>query len=134
MTDKHLAKLKADLVKAERFADVYTYFFDHLGEDPAFLDRGRREENAFLKAVLPHVAEELLHKPVKMVDFLAIRLEDQPFLHGSCQFAGHLMTFFYFEDIAKGLAAVVSILNPKETHFIRFSGQRLTPPAEPSRN
>ena len=35
------------------------------------------------------------------------------------------MTFFYFEDIATGLAAAVSLLRPKDTHFIRFRGQRL---------
>jgi hypothetical protein len=61
-------------------------------------------------------------------------VKDQPFLHGSCQFAGHLMTFFYFDDITTGLAAVVSLRRPKDTQFIRFRGQRLTPMPEPSRN
>ena len=121
-------------MEAKQFSEVLAYFFDHLGADSAFLDRGHPEENAFLKAVLARVAEELLHQPVSMGDFLAVRVTDQPFLHGSCQFAGYLMTFFYFEDIAMGMAAVASILNAKETHFIRFSGKRLMPLPKPSRN
>jgi len=134
MFETHLAVLKDQLVTAKQFSDVYTYFFDHLGEDRAFLDCGKREDHTFLKSVLASVGQELLQQPVAVHDFLAIRVTDQPFLHGSCQFAGHLMTFFYFEDIATGLAAVASLRRPKDTHFIRFRGQRLTPMPEPSRN
>src|SRR5437763_1628356 len=125
MIDQHLAKLKDLLVTATQFADVYTYFFDHLVEDPAFLDCGEQYESDFLKVVLATVGQGFLNKPVTLMEYLAVRLTDRPFVHGSCQFAGHLMTFFYFEDIALGLAAVVSVVRPHgKTHFIRFRGQR----------
>ena len=47
-----------------------------------FFDRGQREDHVLLKTVLATVGEGLLNKPVTLHDFLAVRLTDQPFLHG----------------------------------------------------
>jgi hypothetical protein len=66
MFDEQLAALKDQLVTAKQFSDVYTYFFDRLGEDPAFLEHGQREDNKFLKSVLASVGEELVKQPLSL--------------------------------------------------------------------
>lgn len=131
---KRLDELKKRLTKGTDFKEIYTYFFDHLGENDKFLSNGERIGHELLEATLTRVAEELLQKAVVFTDFLAIRVRNEPFVHGSCMMAAHLLTYFYFEDIATGMAAVTGLSQPGKTYCIRFSTELRRPPPKPSTN
>jgi hypothetical protein len=131
---KRLDELKKQLREGTDFKKIYTFFFDHLGENDSFLGSGERIDHQLLEPTLKRIAEELLKKPVVFTDLLAIRVRDEPFVHGSCMMPGHLMTFFYFEDIAMGMAAVTGLSRSTMTHFVRFSTELRRPPAKPSAN
>jgi hypothetical protein len=129
-----LSTLKDKLVNAKEFADVYRYFLDHFGEDPAFMGLGDRAESPFLEAVFKQVGHQLLGRPVAVTQLLLTRLADRNFLHGACMLAGTLATVVYFEDIAVGLLAMVSPKEPGLMHYARFSGRQMLRGSEPSVN
>ena len=134
MTHKdRLEELRKQLREATEFQKVYTYFFDHLGENEEFLSNGERIDHPLLEATLKGIVETLLKKTVAP-SFLFVRVHGEPFIHGSCIVAGHLMTYFFFEDIAQGMTAVVSLSQRTKTHFIRFATELRRPPPKPSTN
>jgi hypothetical protein len=129
-----LATLKDKLVHAQNFTQVMEYFFDHFGEDPAFIALGDRAHDPFLEAVLREVGKQLFGGKVAVTDLLLTRLPEHQFLHGGCALNGKLANFLYFEDIHVGLLAVAMAVPVGEVKMVRFTGRRLPPVGEPSQN
>jgi hypothetical protein len=120
-----LATLKEKLIQANQFSDVWRYFMDHFGGDDEFMGLGERAHHAFLEAVLVQVGEALLKRKVTLSGFLMNRLAEQQFIHGGGLLNDKLANVLYFEDIQKGLLAVVVSVSPSETKMIRFTGRPL---------
>jgi hypothetical protein len=129
-----LATLKDKLIHAKEFSDVMNYFFDHFGEDPDFIALGERTESPFLVAVLEQVGEQMFGRSVQLTNLLMTRLPEHQFIHGGFIINGRLANLIYFEDIHKGLMAVVASVSPGETKFVRFTGRPMPPNWSPSRN
>jgi hypothetical protein len=132
-----LATLKQKLQSAKSFSDVYTYFLDHFGEDPAFIALGDQAGgDPFLEAVFAEVGRQLFGgHAVTLSEIRWTRLPEHHFLHGGCQMNGKLATVLYFDDVHVGLLAILWCFSPAETKFVRFTGRPLPPVnREPSLN
>ncbi len=129
-----LATLKEKLVKAKQFADIWTYFLDHFGEDPEFIALGERTRNPFIEAIFDNVAQAVFKGRIDAKDVLLTRLADHQFIHGGGMFGQHLVNVIYFEDIQVGVVIVVRPFANEAQQYIRFTGP-LTPPSnQPSEN
>lgn len=129
-----LATLKAKLVQAKEFSDIWTYFLDHFGEDPAFHALGERTRNGFIEAIFDNVAKAMFNGKIEGRDVLLTRLADHLFIHGGGIFGSHLVNVIYFEDIQVGVVIVVKPFSKDPQQYIRFTGP-LTPPSnQPSAN
>jgi hypothetical protein len=129
-----LATLKEKLLKAKRFEEVTTYFFDHFGDDPAFMGLGEATSDGFLEAVLEQVAAQLFGRRVPVGGLRLLRLPEHGFIHGGFHVEGKLGNLIYFEDVRRGLIAIPWSLSPPETKYARFSGQPLPSDWSASRN
>ncbi|MCI0399534.1 MAG: hypothetical protein L0332_24130 [Chloroflexi bacterium] len=121
--------LKKKLVAETDFYRVFNYFFDHFGENEAFLDLGGPTRHPTLEKIIAQVGGGLLGTRVVLMNLLLIRLPEQGFIHGGCVLNGHVVNFFYFEDIQVGMMAIALSRKQGETKIVRFSG--LTVPGEP---
>src|SRR5262245_19566334 len=97
-----LTTLKDKLVQAKNFTEVWQYFFDQFGEDPAFIALGERTEHPFLEAILVQIGKEMFGHEVDLADVLLTRLPEQEFVHGGLTLDGRLANVIYFEDIQVG--------------------------------
>jgi hypothetical protein len=132
---KKLAELKMKLVTATDFHPVFTFFFDHFGENMAFLRAGVPQHNDQLQQVLVACAQPVLQQSVISVSqAMMIYVAPQRFYHGGAWFNQMVANFFYFEDIDAGLLALAEPSAASETMIIRFSLQMLDEPLRPSAN
>jgi hypothetical protein len=129
-----LATLKEKIASAKDFGSVWSYFFDHFGEDPAFIALGERTQDAFLEAILLQVGGELFGRQVALGNLLLTRLPEHHFIHGGFTLGGKLANVIYFDDIQTGLLAVLFSVTPSETKMVRFTGRRMPSGGTPSRN
>jgi hypothetical protein len=129
-----LATLKDKLANATDFGDVWTYFFDHFGEDREFIDQGDRADHPFLEAIIAQIGEELFGCKVAVENLLLTRLPDHDFYHGGFTFAGRMGNVIYFDDVQTGLLAVLMAGGSSETKMVRFTGRRMLRSGPPSRN
>jgi hypothetical protein len=123
---KLLAELKVQVRRAKRLSDVWTYFLDHFGENPAFIELGERTSSPMLEAILVEIGRALYHRDVKLIETLLTRLPEHDFIHGGCLLGGCLTNVIYFEDIQTGVLAVMP-MRGKDMQFVRFSGHALPP-------
>jgi hypothetical protein len=129
-----LATLKDKLVNATEFGEVWRYFLDHFGEDPAFIALGERSHDPFLVAVIEQIASQIFGKHVPLTNLLLTFLPDHHFTHGGVILDGHLANVLYFDDIRMGMVAVLMSLPSGETKYARFSGRMQRPNPIPSAN
>lgn len=129
-----LATLKETLVHATNLSDVWTYFYDHFGEDPQFIALGQRARHPFLETVLGEVGRQLFGKTVPVDNLLLTELPEHQFVHGGCTLGGRLANVMYFEDIRMGMLAVVVSFTSSETKMVRFTGRPMPVPPTPSQN
>lgn len=128
-----LETLKEKTIAGGSFAAIFDYFFDHFGEDPAFFDLGVQTRHALLESLLESVAGLLFKKKITLESLFIIRVPKTGFIHGGCVANGRMMSFFYFEDIDMGLAAI-TMGGGKPTQLSRFSAKRLPPESFQGKN
>lgn len=124
----HLQALKLKMGTATDFSEIFNYFFDHLGEDPAFLDIGQPIRHEVLEQVLAKIAGQILKtRWAAIQQALFIHLPQQGFIHGTCHLNNnYFATYFYFEDIDAGMMAMTDFPpSGGETQMARFSCHHL---------
>jgi len=129
-----LATLQDKLIHGTNFSDIFTYFLDHFGEDPEFIDQGECVRNEFLEQMYLQVGLQLFGRPVALTNMLFKHLPEHHFYHGGACLGGKVANVLYFEDVCVGLLGVMWSVSPGETKFARFKGRPLTPPPKPSVN
>src|SRR5436309_5401226 len=102
-----LETLREKLGGAREFADVWRYFLDHFGEDPAFIDLGEADDDPLLESVIVRVGEQLFGREEPLQNWVLRRLPGQGFVHGSGPVHGAIAGVLYFEADRAGLLAVV---------------------------
>ncbi len=128
-----LATLKEKLIHAKKFSDVWKYFLDHFGEDPAFFPLGERTRHDVIESLIIQTAEKMFHMKVKADQVLLTLLPEQQFIHGGCMQAGHMINAIYFDDIFMGMIMVCS-LGSDQTTTLRFTGRKVPDQTKPSMN
>jgi hypothetical protein len=113
------------LHQAQRFSDVWDFFLTHFGEKEEFIALGQRASDPFLEAVLSQVGQQLFGREIHVGNMLLTRIPEYGFIHGTVTIEGRLTSAIYFEEIHKGLLAVIWSILPPETKFVRFTGRAL---------
>ncbi|NHZ71878.1 MAG: hypothetical protein GWP17_02180 [Aquificales bacterium] len=133
---QHLKVLKMKLVTEENFQEIYTYFFDHLAEDDAFMRMGKPKRNARLEKVLVVAAQEALNTETVVIQRqLFLNLRKHHFTHGPAQMNEYLTNVIYFNDIDVGLLTLTPFPGViKDTKTVRFSMREMDGMVKPSLN
>ncbi len=118
-----LNTLRKKLHEAAQFSDVWDFFMTHFGEVQEFISLGQRGSDPFLEAVLAEVGRQLFNREVRITNLMLTRIPEYGFMHGTVWIEGKLTTAMYFEEIHKGLLAVLWSTRPPETKFVRFTGR-----------
>lgn len=118
---KKLDTLKQLLVDAKDFTDVYGYFMEHFGSEPAFAMLGEPFTDQNFVKVLAQVGTQLLGKKTRLMEAYLVRLAEQRFVHGAITFGHHLGNVIYFEDIEKGLAGFGGMNSKGPSDLVRFT-------------
>ena len=119
-----LAALREKVLTGDDFKEIMLYFFDNCADDPAFLDVGKRHNHPKLVQLLPALLGAVRKQPTRVSDLLLIAVPDEKFVHGGFVVEGRPGTLIYFEDIDRGVAALLQ-RDGQTTDFFRFSCQTL---------
>ena len=120
-----LESLKRKLRQEQNFSRTMHYFYDHFGENDAFLQLGKQTRHPQFEAILQQAVNSLMGRPIKIWMPFLVHLPEQHFLHGACVVDGHMGNFFFFEDVFSGLLAVIMSNQTGETKFTRITGHVL---------
>lgn len=127
MQIKFLAALKDQLVQATEFSEVWKYFLDNFGEDPAFMALGERTSHGLLEALIIQAAKGSFKMTIDSKDILLTLLPEHKFIHGGICRNGKMVNVLYFEEISTG-SMMICALGAKNTITSRFMAK----PAGPS--
>lgn len=114
-----LSTLREMTRTSAEFSSVFAYFFDHLAEDPEFLDDGRRIRHEALEGIVAVVAERCIGAPVRVSGLTLVEVPGRGFIHGMGWLDGRITTLFYFADPGVGMLAV-AVDDRGSTKFARF--------------
>lgn len=104
--DKIIQELRERIIKEKDFGKLLNFFFDHLGEDPEFIARGKPARHEVLELAIERAVKEMIGKHAKIRQLLLVFVPEYRFYHGSFVVDGNIGTVFYFDDIQIGLMNV----------------------------
>jgi len=103
-----LDTLKEKVMTAKDFKEPINYFFDHFGENPDFIQAGKRANNPLLHNILIKVGEALFPgQNITVTNIMLLEVKSHQFFHGSCFIHGRITNVFFFKDIDMGMCAIV---------------------------
>lgn len=122
---KKLDELKQMTQTADEFGPVWKFFFDHLGENPEFMNLGRPTKNKLvtklIKETLKATGQAHLNKQAVLVsNLLLIEIPKRGFYHGPAMVDDHMASLFYFEDLKMGMISLAK-LGSGWVHYSRFT-------------
>ena len=125
MTYQHLAQLEHLLMHEASFEKTYSYFMDHFGVNPAFIDVGQKTSVPNIITMLGEIARQFFqNEAIVMTDLLVIKVDKFNLLHGFVHVEGHLMVFFYCKKVNRGMACLQNMLSlTSKTHYFRITPQ-----------
>jgi hypothetical protein len=129
-----LQELEHKLLHDKELAPIWSFFFDNLAADPAFIALGERVEHEFVEAVIAQVVGQLFPRSGGAAGLLLTRLPQQPFVHGGFFVAGRPGGVVYFEEACIGLIAIADLPPSIEVKYARFSNPPIRSAGSPSRN
>ena len=117
----YIDTLKSKMQTVENFADAWNYFFDHLGENPAFLREGKRIEDEMLKFLIVQSVKSAGKGATNITQCMFVEVGGN-FVHGPVIIGPNMVNLLYFRDINMGMLAIVSLTKKtRETHFVRIT-------------
>ena len=118
-----LAKLKEHVLYNPDFLKTMEYFHDHLADYDEFLSKKvcHSSKNELLGQLMRQALLQFLQRPrLNVRDVQMIRVRGTPFYHGAFSVDEYLCSFIFFEDINRGLLALVRP-GHAGTDFIRLT-------------
>jgi hypothetical protein len=122
--EQPLANLKTKVLAGGDFGAIMSYFFDTCAENREFLDLGKLTRHQKLEAILPQVLMSACGEKVKLNRLLLTEIPEAKFIHGGFMVEGRPGSVIYFEDIDKGVVALMA-RDGITTDFVRFTCQSL---------
>lgn len=128
----NLTRLKELLQTADNFSDIVRYFFDHLSNDPVFIEHSNPVNHPLISQTLQSVAAELFRQDAAVTgrkqeavitNMLLLKLDQYPFYHGACFIQHRPVSILYFEDIDMGIVCAASTFPYMQ--YARFTCYRL---------
>ena len=113
-------------MQAKEFMPVLDYFMTNFGENPQFMNLGKRSRHAVIEATITQTIQHLFGKSISPKRLLLTRLPKERFVHGGGMFDDKVITVLYFEDIQMGLLAVATPFGTDEMKLARFTGTVLS--------
>jgi hypothetical protein len=131
MKEQEMATLKRKVVEEPDLKNVFDYFFDHFGEDMAFIKSGKPIRHELLLQLLPMLVRQVMTQPATVMDIMLVHVPEHQFIHGGFTLReGILGNLIYFEDIQTGVIALSRIPPTGFVQFMRFNATMLLPPGE----
>jgi len=129
-----IADMKQKLVETDEFGTVMDTFFDQLGTDLRFLERGDRVDERPLAGVLTLVAEQMAGRHLELMEMKLLHLQEHALSHGLLFFEGWLGVVLVFEDIGVGVLALgeADLRGPTLYGRFRFVTMSPRPPGAPN--
>ena len=122
--------LKTMILNESEIKAPYHYFFDHFGENPAFLELSTPKEHDFLPKILRLTAREILGREVVSPEQVSMYVPDFLFYHGPLNFNGVMGSFLFCEELGVGLMGLTND-DTGETQFARFTSYKVAGIREP---
>lgn len=119
-TDK-LDELKKLLAATDDLNRAFSFFLDHFGNDPAFIQCGKVAKHEMLKLVLKSVCDDLFEKQGKVTNLKLFNAAKTKFFHGLCQMGGKTASFFYFDEIEMGMICIMMGPAFGQMSYVRFT-------------
>jgi hypothetical protein len=130
MDSEQLDQLKQRLIDGDDYTRVLQDFLDGVGNDPAFMDRGRPVEDFLLMHIIAKAGGEILGGSPRLENVILIQIPESNFIHGSFLLSGRIANVIYFPDIGVGVfAVIISLGNNPSTQVVRFSAVMCTDPS-----
>ena len=121
---QRLETLKQKLQHDDDFGAVWTYFFDHFGENAAFIDAGKLAPaamNEFIEPVIERTVGHILGREIMIIDLTLTEAPDQHFYHGPALTDAGLCVVMYFDDVKVGMISFTQGLGSGMMHYGRFT-------------
>lgn len=118
MQNASIKELRRLLTQEEDLSVVYNYFFDWIDENPSAVNHPAPKNKA-LEAMLKICLIQTYESAVSISNVIMHDIKDLHLIHGLGHVNGrHLMVFFYFSDLDRGMASCM--LPDGQTGFVRF--------------
>jgi hypothetical protein len=103
----HLGILRERMFHPTDYEGAVHYFLEEFAGDRELLRRSEPDDAPHLRAVLEEVASHALGRWVKFDAARVFRLAEHGFFHGNAAVGVHVVLFFYFEEVAAGITAMI---------------------------
>lgn len=112
-------ELKRLLLDEKDLAAINTYFFKHLGNDRDFMQLGMPKDDPKLLEMIECTASTLSPESSVVGQPYFVYVPKFQLYHGTCHVIGRQASVFYFDDLKKGMLAVLSFGG--STDYLRLS-------------
>ena len=125
MRNTFVTALKQTLVTEDSFAETFNQFLLLTEENRGgFRDQGKEQENEAIISMLGVGLGQLFEiKQVILNMVMTVYIKEEAMFHGSCFCNGHIVTFFYFSDLDRGMVSAAKF-GTRRTHFIRIRSEK----------
>lgn len=122
MTQAKLATLEEKLLHPDDWDEAMSYFFDHFGTEPEFLELSRKTRLPIILTMMGEIGKQLFHKDaVALVNPVMFKVKEFNMIHGTCIAEGRLFTFVYLTHVHKGVFHIANLETMKVEHSSRVS-------------
>ncbi|MBY0506198.1 MAG: hypothetical protein K2X03_19935 [Bryobacteraceae bacterium] len=118
MLPAKLETLRRQLLTGERFGETWEFFLNDLASDEGFMRAGRElSSGSAAGQKLIGLLAKASSSPVEGVEAMLVEMPQFRFIHGSCKFSPtQVGGLLWFEDLACGMAAIMSVNSPQVTY------------------
>ena len=121
VTADKFSELKRLLVTTKDFNEIQTYFQDHFGEKPEFMDFGHQIPGETYYRILGATLGRILKRDaIVLKGALFILIPEQHMVHGCAMAGKYMVNTLHFTDIDMGLITVCA-LGSARVDYARFS-------------
>ncbi len=121
---QRLEQLRELLQNEEDFGKIFTFFFDHLGENEKFIQAGALAAPEFHEELLPileNILKHMVNRDVLVAQLLLTEIQAHRFYHGPCMSDAGFGCVLYFDDLKMGLMSLSPGLGSGMVHYARFT-------------